>query len=151
MASLSSLYHVLNIVEAATRHKIDMLHVAKIYFTLLDRLNLRWFRDQINEYPITNHWSVLAKAAYKGDLDWLQRELTVGVLLSTDEGSVSGKVKSWLAQHAHSIERWETMMTELKRVESKEFAILFVALRELLDLARASRRITKNIAHVEKE
>ena len=70
-ASAARIYHALNIIEAATVHDTNIFRVAKIYFMIVDRLDLLWFRDQINQYPIKDRWSVLAKAAYKGDLDWV--------------------------------------------------------------------------------
>jgi glutamate dehydrogenase len=138
LASASPLYHSLNIIEAATTYKVEVFRVAKIYFMLVDRLDLFWFRDQINAYPVTSRWSVLAKAAYKGDLDWIQRELTVGVLLNTKARSIPGKLNAWFSQHEGLITRWKSIVTDLRSAETKEFAILFVAIRELLDLAQTS-------------
>lgn len=138
-ASAARVYHALNIIEAASVHNADIFRVAKIYFMLVDRLDLLWFRDQINAYPVGNHWSVLAKAAYKGDLDWVQRALTVGVL-RVKARSIPGKVKLWFSRHEDGITRWKSIISELRSSETPEFAILFVAIRELLDLAEMSMR-----------
>lgn len=135
IASTMPVYHALNITEAAANHGVEVFRVAKIYFMLADRLDLLWFRDQINEYPVGDRWTVLAKAAYKCDLDWVQRALTVSVLLHTQERSIPGKVKSWLERHDEQIQRWNEIIADLHSADSKEFAILFVAIRELLDLS----------------
>lgn len=139
VAGMARIYHSLNIIEAASVHNADVFRVAKIYFMLVDRLDLLWFRDQINAYPVTDRWSVLAKAAYKGDLDWVQRALTVGVL-RIKARSIPGKVNAWLERHTDSIDRWKSIISDLRSSERKEFAILFVAIRELLDLAENSMR-----------
>jgi len=136
VASTMSLYHALNITEAAKLHNVEMFRVAKIYFMLVDRLQLLWFRNQVNNYPVGDHWTVLAKSAYKGDLDWAQRALTASVLTNTMERSIPGKVNSWLTHRETQIARWHRILTDLRNTEAKEFAILFVALRELLDLAK---------------
>jgi glutamate dehydrogenase len=41
--------------------------------------------------------------------------------------------------HRELIERWQMMLTELKASKSAEYAMYSVALRELLDLAQASK------------
>jgi len=134
IASASAIYHALNIVEAATSQDVEVFRVAKIYFMLADRLNLFWFRERINEYPIDNRWAVLARAAYKGDLDWVQRELTVRVLLDTKARSIPGKINEWLSKHETLIHRWQSILADMRSADTKEFAILFVAIRDLLDL-----------------
>ena len=138
VAALPVVYHALNVVEIANRHQVAPLAMAEMYFALIDRLHLLWFRDQVNEYPVLSHWSVLAKAAYKGDLDWISRELAIGVFLGTEEEVVAEKLAAWSALHDTALQRWDVLLAEWQRTDSKDFAVLFVALRELLDLARHS-------------
>jgi glutamate dehydrogenase len=136
-ASMSRLYHALNVIEAAHEQNIEVFRVAKIYFMVVDRLDLLWFRDQINEFPVSTHWSVLAKASYKGDLDWVQRALTASVLRCQSR-SIPGKINEWFAAHQSAITRWNTIIADMRAGSSVEFAVLFVALKELMDLALAS-------------
>ena len=137
LASNEPMYHALNIIEAALANDIDVNHVARIYFGLVDRLELLWFREQINAYPVENSWSVLAKAAYKGDLDWIQRELAMRVLnLQSKAKSINGKLNAWFEKHEALIDRWESILSDLRSAEAKDFAILVVATRELNDIAQ---------------
>ncbi|MCH9770607.1 MAG: NAD-glutamate dehydrogenase [Gammaproteobacteria bacterium] len=139
VATAQPLYQVLNIIESSQQNNTDVYYVAKIYFILVERLKLSWFREQINNYPADNHWSVLARAAYKGDLDWIQRSLTLGVLnAEVKVDSVSAKVDAWFEQHTGLIERWQRIIADIRSTEAKEFALLSVAIRELSDLAQAS-------------
>lgn len=135
IAGMPPLFHALNIIEAATTYHEEVFRVAKIYFMLLDRLDLFWFREKINTYPVSDRWAVLARAGYKGDLDWLQRELTVRVLLDTKARSIPGKINEWFAEHEPMIQRWQNILAAIRSAEKKDFAILFVAIRELFDLA----------------
>ncbi len=135
IASTIPIYHALNIVEAATTHNEEVFRVAKIYFMLADRMDLFWFRERLNTYPVDSRWAVLARAAYKGELDWVQRELTVRVLLETRSRSIPGKIKEWLGKHDVMIQRWQSILADMRSAETKDFAILFVAIRELFDLA----------------
>lgn len=146
VASTMPIYHALNIVEAATTYQEEVFRVAKIYFMLADRLNLFWFRERINVYPVDTHWGVLARASYKGDLDWIQRELTVRVLLDTKARSIPGKINEWLTKHESEIKRWHSILTEMRNADAKDFAILFVAIRELFDLSsnHAPKEVSTN-------
>lgn len=139
VASTSAIYHALNIIEAATAQNVEVFRVAKIYFMLVDRLNLSWFRERVNAYPIDDRWAVLARAAYKDDLDRIQRELTVHVLLNTKARSIPGKINEWLSKHESLVQRWQSTLVDMRSIDTKEFAILFVAIRDLLDLTEAGR------------
>ena len=136
VASTDAIYHALNIVDVSLQNKADFLHVARTYFGVVDRLDLLWFRNLIDTYPNDTHWMILAKSAYKGDLDWIQRELTLSVfvLKASTEGETS--LDDWVEKHQNTIERWETLVTRLKSVEAREFAMLSVAIRELSDITR---------------
>ena len=43
IASSATMYHALNIIDAARAQNVDIYQVAKIYFILVDRLDLLWF------------------------------------------------------------------------------------------------------------
>jgi glutamate dehydrogenase len=138
-ASTRDILSLLNIVEAAAGTKVDLLTAAGLHFELIDHLDLRWFREQINSYPITNHWGVLARAAYKADLDALQRAITASVIAShTKDLNVQQQVKAWLNKKADHVKRWDAMVTDLRNSATNEFSMLTVAMRELVDLARTN-------------
>ena len=140
IASVRSMYHALNIIEAADARETDVYQVAQIYFMLVDRLDLHWFRDKINDHPVTHRWSVLAKAAFKGDLDWIQRELTASVIaLDVPTKDPIERVDAWLEKYRDLIARWRIILTDLRSEEITDFSIVSVAIRELFDLAQASR------------
>ena len=141
IASSEPMYHALNIVDAATTHDMDVNHVAKIYFILMDKLNLLWFREQINSYTEDNSWVALAKSSYKTDLDLIQQRLTIAVLqFSGDSKNGENQVNAWIEQHQMLIERWNLILTDLRAMEAKEFALITVAIRELANLAQISQR-----------
>ncbi|QHG92607.1 NAD-glutamate dehydrogenase [Coxiella endosymbiont of Amblyomma sculptum] len=140
IAGTAPLFHALNIVEAATTYQEEVFRVAKIYFMLVDRLDLFWFRKRINAYPVDSRWSALARSGYKGDLDWIQQELTVRVLLDTSARSIPGKIKEWLIRHDPVVRRWRIILSAMRNADEKDFSILFVAIRELFDLAASEKR-----------
>lgn len=132
----SFLYHALNIIAAANQYQGELFRVAKIYFLVADRLDLFWFRECLKSYPIDNLWGVLARAAAKSDLDWIQRELTVRVLLDTKARSIPGKIKEWLGKNEGLIRRWNEILFDMhNNSNQKDYAILLVAFRQLFDLS----------------
>ena len=103
----------------------------------MDRLDLHLFRDKINDHPVTHRWSVLAKAAFKGDLDWVQRELTMSVIAFTVSAkSVSAKINAWLERHATLVARWHNILDDLRNEDIADFSIISVGIRELFDLVK---------------
>jgi glutamate dehydrogenase len=140
IAATRPLYSTLNIIEAAISHGVDVVDVAKIYFKVMERLELIWFREKINEYPVDNHWAVLARADYKGDLDYLQRVLTVSVLRTLSEStSIEDLVEKWFDANRKFVSRWKSILGDLRSSSTNEFAMLTVAMRELFELAQIGR------------
>ena len=139
IASVRSMVHALNIIEAANVQSEDVYLVAQIYFNLVDRLDLHWFRDKINDQAVTHRWSVLAKAAFRSDLDLIQRQLTASVIaFSASTKNMMQRMNIWIEHHSDLIARWRIILTDLRSESVADFAIISVGVRELFDLAQAS-------------
>ena len=139
-AGASNLYSCLGIIEVAEQSCADLPRVAETYFEMGEHLSLNWFMQQINALPSPSHWEGLARETLRDDLDWQQRALTEGVLtLLQQEGDLAQAIEVWEREQAVLVARWQRMLTELKNIDVIEFPMISVALRELLDLAQASR------------
>ncbi|MFV1872305.1 MAG: NAD-glutamate dehydrogenase [Oleiphilus sp.] len=139
VAGATYLYAALGIIEAHQEGDGKLESVASIYYLLGNRLDLNWFGHQINTLTPLTHWQALAREAFREDLDWQQRALTVGLLKLKDETqTIEQRVDSWMAQHSDLVDRWKQMLTEFKASEDAEFSMYSVALRELLDLAQST-------------
>lgn len=139
VAGASHLYAALGIIEAHQEGDGKLESVASIYYLLGNRLDLNWFGHQINTLTPLTHWQALAREAFREDLDWQQRALTVGLLKLKDESqTIEERVDSWMKQHTDLVDRWKSMLTEFKASEDAEFSMYSVALRELLDLAQST-------------
>ena len=138
MALIRSMYSALNIIETAAEHQVNIYDVATAYFNLADRLDLVWFREQINSFEIANHWTLLARAAYKGDLDLLQRQLTLAVLRhKRKKENIHDCIQHWLENQSRFLQRWQALLADLRSSSNKDFAMLTVAMRELSELSEA--------------
>ena len=140
-AGASSLFATLGIIEASHQTGRPLERVAEAYFCVGESLSLNWFLDQINNLEANTPWQVLAREAFRDDMDWQLRSLTVSVL-GTEESNdtpVPQLMEQWQTTHPHLMSRWQRMLAELQASDKVEYAMYSVALRELLDLAQASR------------
>ncbi len=144
IAGAPFLYSALGIIEAQEQTKADLGYVAQVFFRLGESLDLQWFGHQINIAQPTSHWQALARESFREDLDWQQRALTVGVLRLKDAPEdIDNRISTWAGSYTDLLERWKSMLTELKAVKDPEFPMYSVALRELLDLAQSTTHATQ--------
>ncbi|WED23165.1 NAD-glutamate dehydrogenase [Vibrio sp. JC009] len=135
VSRLSSLNSALDISTIAKESAKTVENASKLYFTLGDRLSLHWFLKQINAQPVDNNWQALARAAFREDLDWQQRQLTAQVLgcsCSVDQFEPESALESWMSSNSNALVRWENILNEFKVGSAHEFAKFSVALRELM-------------------
>jgi glutamate dehydrogenase len=140
VAGTSHCFTLLGIIEAADATGQPEQRVAQVFFALGSELQLPWFGQQINGLPVDNHWQALARESYRDDLDAQARMMTVSVLHDCDEESTpEALVKEWVATNPLMVKRWRVMMSDLKNASGGDYPMVAVAMRELLDLAQASR------------
>ncbi len=127
------------IVQAAQSADATVLEVAELFFKLGDLLDLDWFAQQISQAKIENEWQALARDTYLEDLEWQQRSLAVGALQHACElRDLDLCLQRWMAQEEVLINRWRSMVANLRASAAPDFAMFAVANRELLDLAQSS-------------
>ena len=140
IAGASDMYSLLGIIEAAREIDTDVVRVGEVFFSLANKLEIDWFARQITDIKIDNHWQAMAREAFRDDLEWQMRALTISALrfIKPDEAAVEG-VGRWIDEHSCLIERWRSMLCDLQGTESQDFAMYSVAIRELLDMAQRSK------------
>ncbi|WP_087017696.1 NAD-glutamate dehydrogenase [Thaumasiovibrio subtropicus] len=133
IARMSSLYSAMDIAQIAEEHHKEIDFVAKTYFVMGAKLSLHWFLDQINHQSVENHWQALARATFREDLDWQQRQLTASIVIDLNENADPVEsVEAWLDEHQVAISRWESILAEFRVGNVHEFAKFSVAMRELV-------------------
>ncbi len=143
VAGTTHLYTLLPIIEASDVTGQNAADVAKVYFAVGSALDVTWYLQQISSLPVENNWQALAREAFRDDIDWQQRAITVSVLQMPDGPSdVEERLALWLEQHALMVERWRAMLVELRAASGTDYAMYAVANRELLDLAMSGQAIT---------
>ncbi len=141
---LSTLFSALDIVEMSKLSGEPVINVAEMYYKLGASLELHWFLDQIVLQPVENHWQAFARSAFREELDWQQRGLTLALLDLTDSSkSPQVRLGSWVTDNAEVFERWSSMVADFRSTNSHEFAKFSVALRELLLLVQSCIRMVR--------
>jgi glutamate dehydrogenase len=140
VAGTSHLYTLLPIIEASDVTGQNAADVAKVYFAVGSSLDVTWYLQQISALPVENNWQALAREAFRDDIDWQQRAITVSVLqMPNGPVDVEERLNLWLEQHLPMVERWRAMLVELRAATGNDYAMYAVANRELLDLAMSGQ------------
>lgn len=142
IASCNSLFTSLDIIEAASKESVDLMDVAKTYYLIGNRLELNWLRESMNNYTIENTWDELARSGFRDDLDRAQRKLCARVLaMKTKEAqdkSIEDKIDLWINRYQFLVERWQSLLADIKSTDTTGFVSYSVVLRELFDFAQAA-------------
>lgn len=142
IASCNALFTALDIVEASKRYELNLDEVAKTYYLLGNRLELNWLRELMNTYNVDNQWDELARAGFRDDLDRVQRKLSARVLTmkakELQDKKIEERIDIWVNRYQFLMERWQTLLADIKSSESVGFVTYSVVLRELFDFAQAA-------------
>ncbi|GAA6133620.1 NAD-glutamate dehydrogenase GdhB [Oceaniserpentilla sp. 4NH20-0058] len=143
VAGANNMFSALSIIEGAEQTDRSPEDVAATYYQVGCNLDLEWFLEQLNKVSVQSHWQALARETYRDDLDWQQRTLTASIIKTLPDGDIEARMNAWLIKSEPMIGRWRKTVEELQESDINDFAVFSVALRELLDLAQASRLATE--------
>jgi glutamate dehydrogenase len=133
------LFAVADIIEIAHIRKMKTSQVAELYFLIGEFLDLPWVRTQVIIHSAENHWEALSREALRDDLDWQQRQLTDGLIgFKAKNMNLQDLITTWGRVHAPLIERWRSILVDLRSSNSLTYIMFFVAIRELLDLTQTT-------------
>ena len=136
LAATDSMFMSMGVVQTSLALDIPVQQVAEVYFGLGESLSLDWFMAQIVDLQPDSRWQDLARETYVDDLESQRRRLTA--CLCRLGMSDSSAMETWQNQQQELIHRWKLMVKDLRKASQSDFAMISVALRELLDLVQAS-------------
>ncbi len=122
----------LDIVEISHQANVDVLYAAEVYFSLGEFLSLGWIRTQIIIHKTENHWESLSRESLRDDFDWHQRQLTLSII-STKQTTKDFNlhIQAWADININKINRWNSILANLKSTSVLTFTMFFVVIREL--------------------
>ena len=130
VAVLPPAYMMLNVIEIAQRDGLDPVEVARMHFTLGERLGLSVLVTRILALPRDDRWQTMARAALRDDLHAVHAQLTGQVLAATDaEESAAARVAAWEDSDQVLISRAADTLREICADEHADLARMSVALR----------------------
>ncbi|MGH8426865.1 MAG: NAD-glutamate dehydrogenase [Gammaproteobacteria bacterium] len=143
VAALPALYATFDIAEAGKASGFGVAEAGRAYFRLGAALGLDWLRTQVDNLPADDHWKSLACATLREGLYARQRLLTIEALKAKPHtGSAEKQIDAWLEREAASVERFRSIISEIRATNQIEFASMSVALQETHSLARGGRLAT---------
>jgi glutamate dehydrogenase len=137
LAAADSMFISVGTVDMALRLQRPAELVARLAFKLGEDLSLDWFMSKIVGLQPQNRWQDLARESYVDDLESQRRQLTTCLLEGHESEDIEQLFENWQVQQSQLIARWKSMVVELRRA-APDFAMVSVALRELLDLVQSS-------------
>lgn len=139
IATYRAIYTSLNIIDVSTNHNLDLEKTAQVYFRGGERINLVWYRDQINTDSREGHWNVMARLALRDELDISQRALTIAIMKGADKNADADElINTWVENNGRALERWNRVTNMLTSSSNVEYTMFFIAIRELVGLIAAS-------------
>ncbi|WP_240181871.1 NAD-glutamate dehydrogenase [Nocardioides sp. 616] len=130
VAVLPAAYSLLSILETADRAGEATADVARLHFTLGERLGLPALVQRILSLPRADRWQAMARAALRDDLYSVHAQLTAQVLSGTrDEGSAAARVAVWEDAHSQLVARSAETLEEICLDDEADLARMSVGLR----------------------
>jgi glutamate dehydrogenase len=129
----------MDIAEIAWHYQRDIDWTAKVYFTLVEALDLDWLTMQMPERHDESHWTTLAKASLRDDLLTQSRRLAAAAVHNaTGHIPAHQAVTSWLASNADRVQLYRQTFASIKETPDPDLSMLSVALQELRNLAQVA-------------
>jgi len=125
----------LDVIEIHKLHSYSLQDVAKIYFHLMDELELSWLRKQIRSLPKETIWESRSRSVMWGVFKNVSCLLTVAVL-QTEAGSLEKKFQQWLQANDRTIARHKKLMATMQTEKAIDLEKITVALQELRSIHR---------------
>ena len=124
-------------VEAAASRKTDVLSVAAIFFGLGDALGLKWLRGSVETLPVEGQWHAHARANLRDELYSQHRKLTGRVMETC--GTEKDPVKVWMAANSREVAGILSMIKDMQKLVSMDYATVSVAVGSLNRLLSTSK------------
>jgi len=133
---LERLFPALDVVETAARRKTDVNRVARVFFGLGEALDLKWLKKQVESLRVAGQWHAIARSNLRDQLFSTHNDLVEWVLQS--EGRKKDPVAAWTEAHQDAIKPILSMLNDMKKTATMDYASLSVAVRALEHLTKQS-------------
>jgi glutamate dehydrogenase len=112
----------------------DLRDTARLYFAVGDRLGLLRLRRLATEMAAVTPWQRMATAALADDFAAIQRDIARRIL-ADGAGEPEARLAHWLDGRQDAIGKLEELLSDMRRAQAVDLAMLIVAARQLRTLA----------------
>ncbi|MGB5345051.1 MAG: NAD-glutamate dehydrogenase [Woeseia sp.] len=134
MATLLLTRGGLDIADLSLDYKIPVMDTARMYARLSERLGIVWLHRQVENLHVEGRWQAMARSNLRDDFYRARRDLATRLLRLVKDRKPIEEYEAWLQRNAAAVQKLETIIDEMKRRESADFATLSVASQELRKL-----------------
>jgi glutamate dehydrogenase len=125
ISTIAVLSSACDIITVASKNNLPILQVAKLYFELGNRFHFDWLRSCVDKISIDSYWEKLSLKSLKDDLYDQQRKLTAEIIKYIKHAS--DPISQWSKDNHKQIERYDSFIKDLLRMESIDSSMLVVA------------------------
>ena len=140
LAALEIDYLFLDIILLANDTGKPLEDCAKIYFSLLDILDIHWLHLEIRRFKAEDNWHAVARSSVEEELYVLEREIACAIIRATQETLVDpiAVTAVWQDKNSDQLSRCKEICGELQSAEPSSLAIFMVAIQQLRSLLHVS-------------
>ncbi|WP_416885775.1 NAD-glutamate dehydrogenase [Marinospirillum sp.] len=136
LAGIPQLYSGLNIIQAERETGLNLAQVMAAYYQVGSVLHLPWLKQQIADLAVKDAWEAMAREAYRDELDDRHRHLALSVLSLDDApAQLEERLAQWQQHFAPQVERWMSLLHEVRAGSHVGYPLFAVALRQLAILS----------------
>ncbi len=136
IAGLRFLHSSLDVVDEARNQNIAVKQVGRIYFSLLERLSLKWLRTQVETLPVERQWHAHARGNLRDELYDYHRQLAQRVL--AEAGDQEDPVEAWFQRYQAEASRVSAMFEEMHNTGAADYPSMQVAIKGLGQLLNST-------------
>ena len=134
MAALHLTRAALDMSDLAVTYKRSIADSARVYSVFNDRLGLFELHAGAEDLKVKGRWQAVARSNLRDEFYLIRREMAQQILKKRSKKRIDDLVDDWLKQRSAKVERFRSMIEEMKLRGTLDFATLSVAAQELREL-----------------
>ena len=124
----------LDIADLVTTYKKDAFETAKMYALLSERLAVVWLHHAVEGLEVEGRWQALARSNLRDDFYACRRKLATKFVQGRSRLSPTQLFENWVKKNADEVEKYDSIIREMKPRGDIDYATLSVAAQELRKL-----------------
>jgi glutamate dehydrogenase len=134
MSSLLLTRVALDITDLAVTYKRDIMEAAKIYSLFNEKLGLFALHAGAEDLEVRGRWQAMARSNLRDEFYRIRRDMAALLLKKRSKKDIEQLADEWLQKRTVQVERFKSMLDEMKLRGNIDFASLSVAAQELREL-----------------